>query len=123
MKAYGVWKALVGLLPNCAYLGWPHISAGLVYVSCLGEVFVLHPLSLPRVSHCNYVVRQTWTQAIVGATPGPTQLLCLPSPSWANIQIRKSIWTLTQGSPTIPASFTPARHSALREPSETYFDE
>lgn len=69
--SWGLEKVLVGSLPNSVYLGWPHISTGLIYISCLGEVFVLHTLSFPRVFPFSYVVWQPWTRTIVGATPGP----------------------------------------------------
>ena len=89
------------------------MSIGLTDISCLGEVFVLQPVSFPRVSHCSLVVHQTRSQASVGTAPDLTQLLSLPSPSEANIQIGESIWTLTQGSPAFPASFTPTHHSTF----------
>lgn len=56
MTACGIWKALVGPLPNWVYLAWPHMSVGPLDSSCLGEVFVLHPVSFLTVPDCSQVV-------------------------------------------------------------------
>lgn len=39
----GIWRALLVPLPRQVEIGWPHILTCLIYISFLGEIFVLHP--------------------------------------------------------------------------------
>lgn len=53
MRAVGISRALLGPLPRQVWVGWPHILTCLIYISFLGEIFVLHPRVSTVVIWCN----------------------------------------------------------------------
>lgn len=84
LESFGWSPSQQGVTRMTRHLDLPHLYG-------LGEVFVLQPLSVPRVTLCTYVGQQAWAVALVDVTPVSTQLIFQPSPSWANIQRGKSI--------------------------------
>lgn len=84
LESFGWSPSQRGVTRMTRHLDLPHLY-------CLGEVFVLHPLSFPRATLCTYVGPQAWAEALVDVTPVSTQLIFQPSPSWANTQWGKSI--------------------------------
>lgn len=107
-------KAVGGLVS----FGWSPSQLGVTQMNTHHDL--LHLLQLSRRSICPkpFLVPQSNTLHLygeagmdwgfVGVTPGSTQLVSQPSPSWANIQIEKNIWTLTRWGPAIPSHPYPA---------------